>query len=164
MQHAASRSPLTPQPSNHADHPAVGRETLFVYGTLLFPEVVRILIDRVPDSVQAAVEGWRAAALPGRIYPGLVPARKTTNGLLLGGITAVEWQTLDSFEGELYEPRELPLKHGGHGWAYIYLANADAAPEDWDAEWFHARHLTSYLNRCAAWRRWYEAENRLTPD
>jgi gamma-glutamylcyclotransferase (GGCT)/AIG2-like uncharacterized protein YtfP len=163
MQHVANRSPrTTSQPYGHTGTTSADRKTLFVYGTLLFPAVLQILIDRVPDSVQATVEGWRAAALPGCVYPGLVPARKSTNGLLLRGITAAEWQTFDSFEGQLYQLRELSLRHGGRGWAYIYSADAEVSSDDWDAQWFATRHLANYLNRCTAWRRRYNAEIGLT--
>jgi len=150
------------QPSGQMDHRRRAGK-LFVYGTLLFPEVLRVLIDRVPDSIQATVEGWRAAAIPDSVYPGLVPAQKSTSGLLLHGITAAEWQTLDSFEGQAYEARELPLRDGGHGWAYVYLANVEASPDDWDAQWFATRHLTSYLDRCATWRLRYDTENLAGP-
>jgi gamma-glutamylcyclotransferase (GGCT)/AIG2-like uncharacterized protein YtfP len=162
MPHTASHSPRTIALSRgRTGHPSADRETLFAYGTLLFPEVLRILIDRVPDSAQATVEGWRAAALPGCVYPGLVPARKSTKGLLLHGITTTEWQTIDSFEDNLYELRELPLRHDRRGWAYVYSADAEVSPNDWDPQWFATRHLTNYLSRCIAWRRQYEDENRL---
>ncbi|WP_250292550.1 gamma-glutamylcyclotransferase, partial [Frankia sp. CiP1_Cm_nod1] len=52
--------------------PGVGPSELFVYGTLCFPEVARALLGRLPCSRPAAAAGWRAAALPGRAYPGLV--------------------------------------------------------------------------------------------
>ncbi|WP_261570896.1 gamma-glutamylcyclotransferase family protein, partial [Frankia gtarii] len=45
---------------------------LFVYGTLMFPEVVSTLIGRVPPMESAAAPGWRAARLRDRLYPGLV--------------------------------------------------------------------------------------------
>ncbi|WP_445548822.1 gamma-glutamylcyclotransferase, partial [Frankia sp. CiP1_Cm_nod2] len=53
--------------------PGVGPSELFVYGTLCFPEVARALLGRLPCSRPAAAAGWRAAALPGRAYPGPVP-------------------------------------------------------------------------------------------
>ncbi len=39
------------------------RGDLFVYGTLQFPDVLRVLLGRTPDNCSAALAGWRAAAL-----------------------------------------------------------------------------------------------------
>ena len=57
-------------------------DALFVYGTLMFPEVLEVLLGRTPEMAPAALDGWRAAALADRVYPGLVAA---TRGLPDGG-------------------------------------------------------------------------------
>jgi gamma-glutamylcyclotransferase (GGCT)/AIG2-like uncharacterized protein YtfP len=164
MPHNTNRLPRAISLSfDQTNHPPANPEKLFVYGTLLFPEVLRILIGRVPDRTPATVQRWRAAALPGRVYPGLVPAQRSVSGLLLSELSADEWQTIDSFEGEFfYELRELPLVHGGHGWAYVCRANIEVATDNWDAQEFATRHLANYLEHCAAWRRRYVTEKTTT--
>lgn len=128
---------------------------LFAYGTLQFPEVLRVLLGRSPSTSPAAVAGWRVAALPGQIYPALVPAPPTSRavGHLVTGLSPMEWRTLDAFEDHLYDLRRLTLTDGRVAWAYICSDSASASPDDWDLHGFERCHLTEYLKRCAAWRR-----------
>ena len=127
---------------------------LFVYGTLLFPGVTSALLGRVPDGAPASVAGWRAAALDGRPYPGLVRAEgAVTAGLLLLGLSSAEWRTLDDFEGDEYELRRLPLGGAGtgHGWVYVWGeghgTRTAVREENWDADAFAARRLAGYVAR-----------------
>jgi gamma-glutamylcyclotransferase (GGCT)/AIG2-like uncharacterized protein YtfP len=139
----------------------VDPEALFVYGSLQFPEVLFTLIDRVPDHQPATAEGWRVAALPGQVYPGLVEGETTARGYLLTDLTPSEWRVVDAFEDPLYELKRVELVDGGHGWAYACKPD-DVEPDDWSAEEFEAQHLPAYVERCAAWRRRYEAQEQVS--
>jgi gamma-glutamylcyclotransferase (GGCT)/AIG2-like uncharacterized protein YtfP len=139
----------------------VDPEALFVYGSLQFPEVLFTLIDRVPDHRPATAEGWRVAALPNQVYPGLVPGETTARGYLLTGLTPEEWRVLDAFENPLYELTRVELTDGTHGWAYACTPD-DVEPHDWSAEDFEAQHLPAYIERCAAWRRRHEAQEQVS--
>ncbi len=124
---------------------------LFVYGTLCFPEVVQALLGRRPCSRPAAVAGWRAAALPGRVYPGLVPAAAATAvviGRVLSDISPRERTVLDVFEGDEYEVRRLALAGGRSASAYVWRDVASALDETWDAEVFAAVHLPAFIWHC----------------
>ena len=46
--------------------------TVFAYGTLIFPEVVEIVVGRRPPKWDALLPGYRRARLDGRVYPGIV--------------------------------------------------------------------------------------------
>lgn len=128
-------------------------DVLFAYGTLTFPEVLEVLLGRVPELVEAKASGWRVAALRDRPFPVLVPAEGVVEGVLVTGLTSAEWQMVDAFEAPSYELRELVLDVG-HGWTYIAGVQADAdwgvLPHDWHRETFD---LAPYLLRCADWRR-----------
>ncbi|MBO3752684.1 gamma-glutamylcyclotransferase [Streptosporangiaceae bacterium NEAU-GS5] len=139
------------------DRLSVEPQALFVYGSLLFPEVLRTLIDRVPESSPAAVEGWRIAALPNRVYPVLVPAEAIAHGRLITDLNPAEWRTIDAFEDRVYELRRLNLTDSRYGWAYATEDVTSALPEDWDKEVFATRELSTYIVRCSAWRTRYEA-------
>jgi hypothetical protein len=108
----------------------VDPEALFVYGSLLFPEVLQALLHRVPDQSPAAAVGWRVVALPGRVYPTLVPGEGSASGLLMIDLHGEEWRVDD----------------GSH-----------TLSEDWDVDQFAARDLADYVNTCIAWRRRYDA-------
>jgi gamma-glutamylcyclotransferase (GGCT)/AIG2-like uncharacterized protein YtfP len=153
-----SRSPLTTSVSSGPmDRLSAEPEALFVYGSLLFPEVISTLIDRVPPATSATVAGWRVAALPGRVYPILVPAEATATGKLISDLTAAEWRVLDAFEDKVYELYRLAMTDGRHGWAYVSRDVAEASSDDWNIDRFAELDLEAYLKRCAAWRERYEA-------
>ncbi|MGV9818529.1 gamma-glutamylcyclotransferase family protein [Nocardia xishanensis] len=164
-------------PSGRLARVSAAEHALFVYGTLQFPEVLRELLGRCPDLAPAELAGWRAAALPGRVYPGLVQdGRATVRGVLLSGLTAGEWAVLDAFEDDEYDLRAVvfdgePVGAGGSGslrarpgnsggtvcvppgvvWTYVWTA--DAMSVEWRAEAFAAEHLSAFAVRCAGWRR-----------
>ncbi|MEC3914585.1 gamma-glutamylcyclotransferase family protein [Nocardia sp. CDC160] len=130
-------------------------DPLFVYGTLRFGAVLTELIGRVPEMAAARVLGRRAAALPGRVYPGLVAAAAgVTDGFLLTGLTADEWLVLDAFEDDEYDLVPVSVSVGervGYAWTYVWTAEVEE--RDWSASEFATEQLPSYVGKCAAWRR-----------
>ncbi|MFJ2744400.1 gamma-glutamylcyclotransferase family protein [Streptomyces sp. NPDC087440] len=122
-------------------------DTLFVYGTLRFPEVLRAVLGRVPAGAPALAPGWRAAALEHRAYPGLVASPgSTTRGVLLADLTVAEWRLLDAYEGAEYDLRRIALEGGTpYGWTYVWSGTAGVLPATWDAEAFHTHQLDTFL-------------------
>ena len=128
-------------PLAHEDAP------LFVYGTLCFEEVLRALLGRAPRGEPASVAGWRAAALAGRPYPGLVPARGgVARGRVLSGLTPGEFAVLDRFEGAEYEMRVLALGAGRVARTYVWRGG-DVLPGDWSPDAYASRVLAAYGRR-----------------
>jgi gamma-glutamylcyclotransferase (GGCT)/AIG2-like uncharacterized protein YtfP len=123
---------------------------LFCYGTLRFGDVLKALLGRIPEQVPASAPGYRAAALQGRVYPGLVVCASggSARGVALTDLSDAEWRILDAFEDERYELREVVLSTGGSGLAYIW-PGGDVRTEDWDAAEFEEHHLAAYAARCA---------------
>ncbi|WP_062215150.1 gamma-glutamylcyclotransferase family protein [Streptomyces sp. NBRC 109706] len=143
MPSPTTRSTAEPRPAT--DDPA----GLFVYGTLRLAPVLEALLGRIPARTPSAVHGWRAAALDGRIYPGLVPAAGgTAAGQLLTDLSALEHAVLDAFEGEEYRRTVLALASGEPAWAYLWTGG-DIRADNWDIDLFTARHLPAYAARCA---------------
>jgi gamma-glutamylcyclotransferase (GGCT)/AIG2-like uncharacterized protein YtfP len=118
--------------------------------------VLRTLLDRVPNTTPATVTGWRVAALRERVYPVLVPAATTANGLVLTDLSRTEWHTLDAFEDPLYTLQQLRLNDGHHAWAYVTELDPAALPHDWDINHFTNDELAPYIERCRRWRQRYE--------
>jgi hypothetical protein len=45
----------------------------FVYGTLMAPEVLKALINRVPPMKPAVIKGFRRYRVKGQVFPAIVP-------------------------------------------------------------------------------------------
>jgi gamma-glutamylcyclotransferase (GGCT)/AIG2-like uncharacterized protein YtfP len=127
---------------------------LFVYGSLLFPDVLHVLIDRDPAREPVSVAGWRVTALHDQVYPTLVAdSASTATGHLLTDLSPEEWRVLDAFENPIYQLAR--IEHSaGHAWAYAAVDQLD--PTSWHPEDFDRAHLAAYLGRCSAWRQRYE--------
>jgi gamma-glutamylcyclotransferase (GGCT)/AIG2-like uncharacterized protein YtfP len=128
---------------------------LFAYGTLRFPDVLVALLGRVPEHTPAIAEGWRVAALDGRIYPVLVPGEGAAGGVLISGLTAEEWRVIDAYEDDFYALELLTLVDGRQGWAYLTRDRTAALPVDWSPGDFTTRHLPAFTGACRAWRSAY---------
>jgi gamma-glutamylcyclotransferase (GGCT)/AIG2-like uncharacterized protein YtfP len=127
------------------------RGDLFVYGTLKFPDVLRALLGRIPDNCPVALDGWRAAALARRPYPGLVQANATVQGMLLTGLKAEELQVLDEYESGPYDLRQLSLTDGRPAWCYVWTDATVVLASDWSADQFASEHLPRFVVQVGAW-------------
>jgi gamma-glutamylcyclotransferase (GGCT)/AIG2-like uncharacterized protein YtfP len=131
-------------------------DALFVYGTLMFPDVLDVVLGRTPAMAPAALDGWRAAALADRVYPGLVAARPgvAAAGRVLLGLDDRERAVLDAFEeDDVYERRPVVLADGRAATTYVWLDGAAVLAHDWDPRRFANEHLPTYVTRWSTWRR-----------
>jgi gamma-glutamylcyclotransferase (GGCT)/AIG2-like uncharacterized protein YtfP len=124
---------------------------LFVYGSLLLPDVLLALLGRVPGNRPASAAGWRPARLLGRTYPGLTPAPGVTAGVVLTDLSKEDWHRIDAFEDETYELKRVTLMDGRDAWAYVWLESATTSEENWDLDKFVRMELSGYVERCKAW-------------
>lgn len=125
---------------------------LFVYGTLQVPDVLRILLGRVPELRAATAYGWQVLALPDAVYPGMVSATTAApvSGCLIADLKPAEWEIIDAFEDVEYDLRGVVLADGSTALSYIWR---DATAErPWSLETFRAVDLLEYLRRCRRWR------------
>jgi gamma-glutamylcyclotransferase (GGCT)/AIG2-like uncharacterized protein YtfP len=134
---------------------------LFAYGTLRFPETLRALLGRVPSASQATLTGWRAAALAGRSYPGLVPANSEVGGVVLDGLTAEEIRIIDAYEPDLYELRRVCVSDGRTVWAYVWNDAASVLASDWSTTQFAREQLAPFAVECRRWRDAYGSRGDL---
>ncbi|MDX1548434.1 MAG: gamma-glutamylcyclotransferase family protein [Rhodothermales bacterium] len=125
---------------------------LFVYGTLLFPEVMEAVTGRRLDAEDAVLTGYHRLAVRHRVYPGLTETPgATVAGRLYRGLTPALMSRLDRFEGPLYERRRLPVQRADLGFteAFVYVVrpeHRDALDDrEWDPAHFAEHHLPAYL-------------------
>ncbi|MGI5436676.1 gamma-glutamylcyclotransferase family protein [Streptomyces shenzhenensis] len=138
------------QTASRRDRLSLGPDVLFCYGTLQFDAVLGALLGRIPARRPASAPGWRAAALEGRVYPGLVVSVPggAAGGVLLTDLNREEWKILDAFEDTRYELRGVLLSTGERGWAYVW-PGGEVQPENWDPAEFESLHLPVYAARCS---------------
>ena len=121
------------------------RDGLFAYGSLAFDEVLVALLGRVPERAPWSLLGWRAASLRDRPYPGLVAhERRTAAGVVLRGLTAAEWRTLDDYEGTSYELQAVGALDDGTVYTYVWREDDLVDEADWDFDAF-GQQLARYV-------------------
>ncbi|KAL0739273.1 hypothetical protein Bca4012_015483 [Brassica carinata] len=101
---------------------------LFVYGSLQDPQVVYVLLNRVPDHISAVLSGFHRFRIKNRLYPTILPdstgqvTGKCRHGSVfppcsvsnpdfevLKGITDDERQLLDEFEDVEYDRKSVEV-------------------------------------------------------
>lgn len=96
---------------------------LFVYGTLVKPEVREDLLGRPHEYLQKdSVRGYSldSVAIDGVVYPALV--EDTMNSVVDGFVTVInesEFRVLDDYETDAYGRRFIELSSGRRAWAYV---------------------------------------------
>ena len=127
----------------------VEQAPLFVYGTLLFGEVLDRVVGRRPDSRRAAAPGYAVRRVPGQSYPGMIAdPRGVAGGLLLAGLSALELRALDLYEGDEYRRTSITVvdETGAVLEVETYLADeAGVSEETWTSPWFLEHHLDPFL-------------------
>lgn len=132
---------------------------LFVYGTLLFPEVVEALVDRRFAMRRAILRGYRRAGIRrpagDAVGPAIIPeASSQVEGALLEGVDDASQVVLDSFEdvaGE-YDRTDVKvvLDDGSTVEAAAYVGTEEIRPllveGEWSPEEFRERGLRHYVS------------------
>lgn len=84
---------------------------LFVYGSLMFPEIWESLVRSVYQSAPATLLGYKRTRIVGDCYPVIRPA---THGDFVTGqihwrVSDADLRRLDQFEGKLYRRRRVQV-------------------------------------------------------
>ena len=123
---------------------------LFVYGTLMFEEVIRELVGTMPIHRAALAKDVTRPQFEGQDYPGLVecPGRDVS-GLLFTGLRAETLLIFDKFEGSEYERRPVQLAVGTAEAYFVRDEYRDRLSTiEWDPEAFRRDKLEAYLEIC----------------
>ena len=125
---------------------------LFVYGTLMFPGVVRAVLGRVPPSRQAHLAGYIALTVRGERFPGII---RDSNGLVEGrlieDLNKSEWLRLDAYEDPFYTLATIEASVGAETVSALCYTVAESARgvlshQRWSADRF-ALHLPDFLEQ-----------------
>ncbi|XP_020090139.1 AIG2-like protein D isoform X1 [Ananas comosus] len=132
--------------------PPLSLHNVFVYGSLLADEVVHVLLNRLPPSSHASLNGYHRFSIKGRVYPAILPVEsKKVTGKVLMGITDPELVVLDTFEDVEYLRRtvEISLIDSSETLlADTYVWGNQDDPDlygDWDFEEWKRLHMKDFL-------------------
>jgi gamma-glutamylcyclotransferase (GGCT)/AIG2-like uncharacterized protein YtfP len=140
-------------------------ESLFVYGTLMFPEIRSVLVGREFRTSPAFLHGYRRRSvfLAGRApMPGIVADEAASvSGILLRSVDSRSLRIFDTFEGMkagLYDRLKVSVSDGEGKTVEVStyvpgLAARGLGKGEWDPDVFRRRHLAAYRRRIIAlWR------------
>lgn len=130
--------------------------TVFVYGTLLSEEIVKILLNRNPESHPATAMGYSRYRIKGRVYPAILPTLPSDEltGLVLCGLSDREFEILDEYEDEDYYRTKITAYNKDASEqieADIYVwkdSLRNMLYGSWDYEEFRHQHLKEYMVMC----------------
>ncbi|XVE71405.1 hypothetical protein DITRI_Ditri10aG0147500 [Diplodiscus trichospermus] len=131
---------------------AAAVHNVFVYGSLLADDVVRVLLNRIPPYSSALLNGFRRFSIKGRVYPAILPVQNDrVIGRVLLGITDPELHILDEFEDVEYQRTDVEvslLDSSDKLQAHAYVWNNVNDPNlygDWDFEEWERVHKESFI-------------------
>ena len=119
---------------------------VFTYGSLMFDEVWRQVVNGIYRSEAATLHHHQRHALTGLSYPGVV----ATPGLQVQGrlyfdVSAEDMARLDAFEGAEYrrDALQVMLASGAavSAWTYIWLDPQRLSGQPWQTETFRLREF-----------------------
>jgi hypothetical protein len=109
----------------------------------------------------ALLRHFRRVYVAGRLYPTVVPRRgAAVEGLLLAGLSDVDYARLDAFEGEYRRERQhvWPLSEAGEPepepalvWFYRTRGATAPSPREWRLADWQRREKTPFLRAARAW-------------
>lgn len=125
---------------------------VFVYGTLLIPDMMQVVTGRIHESVPAVVRGYNRYSLLGRVYPGIVAdANEAVAGLVYLDVDDDSLARLDYFEGPEYVRQQLSVHLDGgetltaHAYVVPPTKRSLLSDRSWNLEEFCEHGLAAFL-------------------
>ncbi len=117
------------------------RYHLFVYGTLLVPDIMREVTGRQYAGESAVLPGYRRYRIRRRSYPGIVEEAGTSVSGTLFEMGPVALAAIDRYEDACYERRTVTVEVKGESrqaYAYVIPDNRRHLLEDkeWDLDFW----------------------------
>lgn len=139
---------------------------VFVYGTLMLPQVVEALTGNLFTSKAAILNGYSRYVFKGKCYPGIVEDKTgCVEGVLYLNIDDRTLSIFDWFEAILYERclLEIQIKDETiQTFAYIVLQKHQQKLNNlpWSLEKFIEEYSEEYVQKCISYKKQWEKENK----
>ncbi len=121
---------------------------LFVYGTLLYPELVYALTGKQFRTVDAILEDHQRLSIKHRSYPAVIPSKGArVNGKIIKDVDEASLAKIDFYEDKEYLRKHINIQNQPVQ-VYIYDGKiAKLKDNDWDADSFYRNHFNFYLKK-----------------
>ncbi|KAJ1376635.1 Gamma-glutamylcyclotransferase, AIG2-like [Sesbania bispinosa] len=136
---------------------------VFVYGSLLADEVVRVLLNRLPPTAPATLSGYHRFKIKGRVYPAILPVEnKKVTGRVLLGISGLELDVLDEFEDVEYTRSDVEVSLMDNSEkleVHTYVWSNRDDPNlygEWDFEEWKQVHMNDFVKMTDTFMREFE--------
>ncbi|KAF8114401.1 hypothetical protein N665_0038s0025 [Sinapis alba] len=125
---------------------------VFVYGSFQEPDIVNIMLERIPEIISVTLPGFKRFRLKGRLYPCVVPSEAgEVHGKVLMGLTDKELASLDAVEGNEYERVTVEVVRTDNSEkftvkTYLWINKDD--PDmygEWDFEEWKRLHMPKFM-------------------
>ena len=119
--------------------------TLFCYGTLQSPLVMKAVTGQAFSGKEATLNNWARYRVRGSEYPGITPQPDSV-------VTGTVYRGLDEFEGDKYERVlvQVTLVDGSLEEAYVYAIREDCrkmlSTDPWDFDRFLQNGLEKFIH------------------
>jgi len=126
---------------------------LFVYGSLMYDEVWKLIVDGDFEKSKGQISGYRRVVVKDEEYPGLVAGEDIVAGCIWYGVDHNNIRRLDSFEGEYYEriPAQAINEAGDCVEVSVYRFKKHfyglLENKDWDVNEFEKSGLKKFIDR-----------------
>ena len=134
-------------------------EHLFVYGTLLVPQIMQQVSGQRHFSLSATLHDYARYGLLGKTYPGIVQQQGAgVAGRLYLNVSPAAWRRLDYYEDHLYQRQYVQVETATagvfHAWTYVVpdSLRSRLTKRDWSLSQFRQRHLQGFLQHVTSRR------------
>lgn len=125
---------------------------LFVYGTLMVPEVMRAVCGHTGPGEAGLLVDYRRRQVLGEVYPAITACKgESVEGLVYRNLGSVQMKALDLFEGELYCRALVDVRTRRSEaaiWTYVLAPEYRhvLSDEPWSLAMFRTQGLAAFLS------------------
>ncbi len=125
---------------------------IFVYGTLLFPEIVQRLTGKLFKNSPAVLSGFKRFQVKDSEYPAIIEfSGSKVDGIVLENVDEKSFQVLTFYEGDEYVCMEKSVLLGENEIVVkVFIWNGGAEKlmnTDWNVGYFKKNYLNIYLDK-----------------
>lgn len=124
---------------------------LFVYGTLMVPEIIFAVCRHRGPGQPATLLGYHRRRVIDEAYPAITRcAGEQVQGICYSGLSSAQGRLLDTFEGDMYQRQTVSVRTAmGEQLAEAYVlaphARSQLSNEPWSLESFMATQLDDFV-------------------